>query len=122
MILVDSSIWIDYINKGEPALDRLLIDLEVYMHPHVLGEVALGSIRRREQLLPRLLDLPCPRVVEDGYVLDLIDRETLWSTGLSFTDAHLLASALQTFDTLIWTRDKALRAQAERLSVVSTLI
>jgi len=50
-------------------------------------------------------------------VLHLIDRHGLWGTGIGYTDAHLLASALLTPGGRLWTRDKRLHDQAERLSV-----
>lgn len=87
------------------------------MHPHVLGEVALGSIGNREEVMARFELLSVPNVAEEGYVLYLIDKEGLWATGIGYTDAHLLASALLTPNGRLWTRDKRLHAQAERLGV-----
>lgn len=120
-MIIDASIWIDHINKGEPRLDALLISQTALMHPHVLGEVALGSIRRREAVLDRLASLPTPNVAKEGHVLDMIDRYRLWGSGIGYTDAHLLASALITPDNLLWTRDKRLHRLAERLSVAADL-
>lgn len=79
MIVIDSSIWIDHIHAGEPLLDAHLLGEHALMHPHVLGEVALGSLRGRENILIRFGLLPVPNVAKEGYVLHLIDRHTLWS-------------------------------------------
>lgn len=117
MIVVDSSIWIDHLHAGEPLLDALLLREHALMHPHVLGEVALGSIKNRERVLWRFELLPVPNVARDGHVRHLIDQHKLWATGIGFTDAHLLASALLTPGGLLWTRDNRLCAQAERLGV-----
>ena len=117
MILVDSSIWIDHIHVGEPLLDDHLLREQALMHPHVLGEVALGSIRRRESVLARFERLPAPNMAKEGHVLHLIEQNNFWSTGIGYTDAHLLASALLTPDGLIWTRDKRLHAQVQLLGV-----
>lgn len=117
MIVVDSSIWVDHLHTGEPLLHGLLMREQALMHPHVLGEVTLGSLKNREQVLARLMRLPVPNVAKDGHVLDLIDRHSLWATGIGYTDAHLLASTLLTGGVLLWTRDKRLRAQAERLGI-----
>ena len=117
MIVVDSSIWIDHIHVGEPLLDAHLLREHALMHPHVLGEVALGSISNRENVLARFGRLPVLNVAKEGYVLYLIDRQKLWSTGIGYTDAHLLASTLLTPDGVLWTRDKHLHTQAERLGV-----
>ncbi len=117
MIVVDSSIWIDHIHSEEPNLAPLLLREHALMHPHVLGEVALGSIKMREQVLHRFMLLPVPNVAKDGYVLHLIEHWKLWATGIGYTDAHLLASALLTPGGRLWTRDKRLFAQAERLGI-----
>jgi hypothetical protein len=45
-------------------------------------------------------------MAKEGHVLDLIDRCKLWATGIGYTDAHLLASALLTPGGRLWTRDK----------------
>lgn len=120
MIVVDSSIWIDHIHTGEPHLHALLMREHALMHPHALGEIALGSIKNRERILHRLLLLPVPNVAEDGHVLDMIDRHGLWATGIGFTDAHLLAAAWLTPGGRLWTRDKRLLAHALRLDIAYT--
>ena len=47
----------------------------------------------------------------------MVERERLFSTGISYIDAHLLASALITPEARLWTRDRRLREAAERLDV-----
>lgn len=118
MIIVDSNIWIDYLRGAEePRLDELLLVREAAMHPHVLGEIALGAFANRESVLQRLSKLPVPNVARDGHVEYMIDEHKLWGTGIGYTDAHLIASARLTPDGAVWTRDKRLYAQAERLEV-----
>lgn len=116
MILVDSSIWIDHINKGEPNLHSYLQLDEALMHPHVLGEIALGSFRDRTRWLPRLEILPLAKLADDDHVLHLIESRSLYATGVGYTDAHLLASCML-MHCGIWTRDKRLHKQAQRLGV-----
>jgi predicted nucleic acid-binding protein len=117
MIVVDSSIWIDHIRAGEPLLEPYLLSEQALMHPHALGEIALGAIPDRHRTLSRFLALPAPKVARDGFVLHLIERHELWGLGIGYTDAHLLASALLTPGGRLWTRDKRLHDQAERLGV-----
>ncbi len=117
MIVVDSSIWIDHIHAGEPFLQSLLLREHALMHPHALGEIALGSIRNRTQVLERFMMLPVPNVAKEGYVQFLIDEMELFATGIGYTDAHLLAAARLTPDGLLWTRDKRLHKQAVRLGI-----
>lgn len=116
MIVVDSSIWIDHINRGEPDLHILLQLDQALMHPHALGEIALGSFRDRSRWLPRLEILPLAKLADEDHVLHLIESQSLYATGVGYTDAHLLASCL-IMRCPVWTRDKRLHAQAERLGV-----
>jgi predicted nucleic acid-binding protein len=120
MIVVDSSIWIDHIHHGEPHLGSLLLRDHALMHPHALGEIALGNIRNREQVIDRFLLIPVPYVAKEGHMLTLIESDDLIATGIGYTDAHLLASALLTPGGKLWTRDKKLRLQAERLGIAYT--
>lgn len=120
MIVVDSSIWIDHLHSEEEALGPLLLRDHALMHPHALGEIALGSIKDRQTVLARLGRLPVPSIARESYVLYLIDKHALAATGIGYTDAHLLASALLTRGGLLWTRDKRLQAQAERLGAAHT--
>lgn len=118
MIVVDASIWIDHLHKTEPQLEKLLMLEHALMHPHVLGEIALGSIKNRQVVLAHLLHLKVPWVAEEGHVLTLIEENQLAATGIGYTDAHLLASAILTSGSRLWTRDRKLAAQAERLGVL----
>ncbi|MEO7814706.1 MAG: type II toxin-antitoxin system VapC family toxin [Sphingomicrobium sp.] len=120
MIVVDSSIWIDHLHAGLPRLGELMLREHALMHPHVLGEIALGNLRNREELINRLLRLPVPNMAQEGHLLHLIDVEWFAGTGIGYTDAHVLASALLTPGGKLWTRDKKLLAQAERLGVAFT--
>jgi predicted nucleic acid-binding protein len=120
MIVVDSSIWIDHIHSANPLLGELLLRDHALMHPHALGEIALGSIKNRSAVLARFLLLPVPNVAKEGHVLTLIEEHGLAATGVGYTDAHLLASALLTPGGQLWTRDKRLHEQAERLGVAYT--
>lgn len=117
VIVIDSSIWIDHIGSPEKRLHDLIAIDQALMHPHVIGEVALGSIRNRDQVLARFLMLPVPNVAKEGHVLYLIGEHDLFATGIGYTDAHLLASAMLTPGGRLWTGDKRLHAQAERLGV-----
>ena len=117
MIVVDSSICIDHIRSPELHLDQLLLREHALMHPHVLGEIVLGSLRNRKQVLLRFGRLPGPNFAREGYVEFLIDEMELFATGIGYTDAHLLASARLTPDGMLWARDKRLHAEAERLGV-----
>ena len=50
-------------------------------------------------------------------VAAFIEWANLYATGVDYVDAHLLTSARLSTGTRLWTRDKRLRAQAERLQL-----
>jgi predicted nucleic acid-binding protein len=121
VILVDTSVWIDHLRRGDHVLQRLLEGAaQVEMHPFVLGEIALGNLAQRTLILGSLGDLPMIATATDQEVLAFVDAERLHGLGIGFVDAHLLASVRLTGD-VIWTRDKRLRSVAESLSLASAL-
>lgn len=76
-------------------------------------------MRQRGLILQALRGLPQAVVARDPEVLDFIERETLFGTGLGYIDVHLLAAVRLTSDALLWTRDKRLLAAALRMSVAA---
>lgn len=121
MIVVDANVWIDHLRgRDDAVLDELILSERATMHPHVLGEIALGSFRDRDRVVARLERLPVPNVAREGYVRFMIDEHRLWGTGIGYSDAHLLASARLSPDGFLWTRDKRLHEQAKRLGVAYT--
>jgi predicted nucleic acid-binding protein len=115
LILADSSIWVDHIRRGDPHLSSLLGAKQIFMHPFVIGEIALGNLKDRRPFLEGLRDLPGIVHATNDEVFDLIERFGLYGRGIGFADAHLLASARLMADTLLWTRDKRLaRCAAEQ--------
>ncbi|MFZ1381643.1 MAG: type II toxin-antitoxin system VapC family toxin [Scrofimicrobium sp.] len=117
MILVDTSVWIDFLHGGDVGLDELLEGDEVGQHPFVVGELALGSIRSRSEVLGLLLNLTEFPSLNSDEVLDLIEMHRLWGRGLSLVDAALLGSVLITPGSRLWTRDKRLADAAKKLGV-----
>jgi len=120
VILVDSSIWIDHLRAPDERLGRLLQDDLVVTHPHVIGELALGSLRDRDLMLDLLDQLPQVPLAEDIDVRRMIETRRIHARGIGYSDAHLLASALIDRRAQIWTRDKRLAAVAGELGVAYT--
>lgn len=58
MVLVDTSVWIDFLHRGEPKLAVLLEEGSVLQHPVVVGELACGGIKNRRSFLGLLRALP----------------------------------------------------------------
>lgn len=110
MILVDTSIWIDHFHTVEPRLVDLLAGDEVGCHDLVIEELALGSLRRRAEVLDLLANLYRFPTVQHHEVLHLVDRNTLWGNGLSVIDVRLLASVALVGGARLWTGDKRLMA------------
>ncbi len=117
MILVDTSVWIDHLRNGDERLADLLNRSQVVIHPFVIGELACGNLRKRDEV-PRLLnDLPRAVVASQEEVLHLIEHKKLMGLGIGFIDAHLLASATLTDTASLWTRDKRLQRVARKLEL-----
>ncbi|KIZ40401.1 MULTISPECIES: PIN domain-containing protein [Rhodopseudomonas] len=119
MLLVDTSIWIDHFRKGNPRLSAGLLRRQVLIHAFVLGELALGRALRFGEIITDLSDLPNATIAAPAEVLQLISRVELAGSGIGYVDAHLVASTLLTPDCRLWTRDRKLRAVAERLSIAA---
>jgi len=117
MILVDTSVWVDHLRKGDRGLAELLMASSVLMHPFVTGELACGNLREREQVLELLKNLPRAAVATDDEVLFFIQRHTLMGRGLGYVDVHLLASIALHGTAKLWTRDNRLRAAADSLGL-----
>lgn len=117
MILVDTSVWIDHLRHGEGRLAEALTAGRVLVHPFVIGELALGSMQQRDVVLGALMDLPRAEVATDNEVFAFIEEEKLFSLGIGFVDAHLLAALRLTPGAFLWTRDRRLCAVADRLKL-----
>lgn len=87
------------------------------MHPHVLGEIALGSLKNRATVLESMRDLPQAAVATEDEVFRFIEAHTLFGLGIGYTDAHLLAAVKLTQGTQLWTRDRRLSAASVRLGL-----
>lgn len=119
-VVVDSSIWIEHVNKGDAELATMLKRGHVVLHPMIIGEVALGSIAERRLMLDELQALPQVRPASHAEVMAMIEWLELFSCGIGYVDAHLLAATRQLPNGRLWTRDNRLRTQAERLGVAYT--
>jgi len=95
VILVDTSIWVDHLRAGDPKLAALLHDGQVLTHPWVIGELALGQLSRRGEILGLLRNLPQAKAATDA-------EATMLTTGAA-----------------CWTRDKRLAAVAVHLGLTS---
>ena len=119
MILVDSSVWIDHLRGGDADLVGALEAGLVMTHPVVIGEIALGNLRRRDVILESLQALPQAAAASDAEILVMIAAHSLAGSGIGYSDAQLIAGLLLTPGAKLWTRDRRLRAVAARLALAA---
>jgi len=119
MLLADTSIWIDHFRRSDFRLAQFLEQGDVAMHPFVIGELLLGHVPKIAEMIDDLNTLPKAVVASADEVLKFIADRKLSRSGIGYVDAHLLAAAALTPETLIWTRDKRLRAAAQSLSLAA---
>lgn len=117
MILADTSIWIDHLRSGDANLSRLLDNSAVLAHPWVTGELALGNLHRRGEVIGSLRGPPQATLATHEEVLSMIEQAALYGAGIGYVDAHLLAATRLTPDTTLWTRDKRLSEVTARLGM-----
>lgn len=121
MILVDTSVWIDHLRHGNLILANLLNTGQVYVHPFVTGELALGNLRKRDVILDTLHTMPGIKIAQDEEVLSFIQHNKIYGLGVGYIDAHLLTSVRLTPGSLLWTQDKRLTAAARQLKLFAEL-
>ena len=117
MILADTSVWVDHLRFGDKDMRQLLHRGQIVIHPFVVAELALGSIKNRAKTLALLDLLPQARIAQLNELRLTIESRRLYSVGIGFTDAHLIASVLIDSPTLLWARHKKLRKVAENLGI-----
>jgi predicted nucleic acid-binding protein len=117
VILVDTSVWVDHLRRGNATLAKKLESGDVACHPFVVGELSLGSLEHRDEVLNLLSELPMASVVPHEDVLALVGRRDLAGRGIGWIDVHLIASA-QVDRLRLWTLDRRLAAAARGVKVL----
>jgi predicted nucleic acid-binding protein len=125
LILADTSIWIDHFRSGSRSgngeLSKHLNRGEIVMHPGIIAELALGSLKHRTKTLALLDLLPQMQVAQLSEVRRMIEARRLYNLGIGLTDASLIASVFINPSTLLWTRDKRLRKATQGLGIHASL-
>ena len=114
MILVDTSVWIDHLRSGDAQLSALLDHGMVQTHDFIIGEIACGNLKNRQQTLYLLSCLPRCTATSPEETLFFIERHSLMGRGIGYVDASILASTVLV-QTDLWSRDKRLMALAADL-------
>jgi predicted nucleic acid-binding protein len=121
VILADTSVWIDHLRAGDLRMQGLLNDGQIIMHPMIVAELGLGSLRQRARTLAELDGLLEVMAAQLSEVRRMIEVRRLYGKGIGLIDAHLIASCLITPGTHLWTRDAALKGVAEAVGIDSGL-
>jgi hypothetical protein len=119
VILADTSVWIDHLRRRDAGLAALLEQGRVTCHPFVIGEIACGRLRNRQEILTLLAALPAAPVLTPAEALEFLEARHLAATGIGWLDVHLLGSSVLGRSPL-WTRDGRLAAIARRLGIAFT--
>ena len=114
MILVDTSIWVNHLRRHDAVLAAHLEAGEVLCHPYVIGEIGLGVLKHRHEVLVLLAALPSALVVSHDEAMTFVERRRLAGRGVGWVDIHLAASAIVTRAKL-WTADRRLADVARSL-------
>ena len=115
MILVDTSVWIRHFRSQNLSLVSLLEENRVAIHEFVIGELACGQLKYRDEILSLLNALPKLDTLPYDDVLFLIQKRKLFGSGIGWIDSHLLAAAIDAGSQL-WTFDKSLKNVAKKCS------
>jgi hypothetical protein len=121
LILADTSVWIDHFRTGNRELEKALRQGQIVIHPWIVAELALVSLRDRKRTLAMLDLLPQVAVSQTIELRHMIETRHLYNLGIGLTDAHLIASVFLTPPTVLWTRDKQLRKVADALGIHASL-
>jgi len=116
VILVDTSVWVDHLRRGNPRLAALLENGDVVCHPFVIGELAMGNLRPGSEVPALLAELPWPLLCEHDEALAFVRTHSLGGSGLGWVDVHLLCSTALSH-CRFWTLDRRLDAVAARLDL-----
>jgi predicted nucleic acid-binding protein len=116
MILADTSVWVRHLRQTDLILARLLDENLILIHPFIIGELACGNLKNRNEILGHLGTLPMAKTADHDEVLRWVESQKLAGKGLGWIDAHLLAAASLS-EAEIWTLDKCLQRAADHLKI-----
>ncbi len=89
---------------------------DLWTHPHVICELALGSVPDRKKFVSFLVSLPRFDQCNAMELIDYIQSRELHGKGVGMVDASLLICCDKN-GAKLWTRDKRLLEQATLLDL-----
>lgn len=116
-LLVDSSVWIEFLDNQTGAINSLLPNPSLCSHPFIVGELVVGNLGSRSKLISALQTVNKLSTIEDDAVVRFVRKYKLGGRRIGYIDCHLLASVFIDGNTFLWTSDKRLRSAAVELGV-----
>ena len=95
----------------------LLASAQILTHPFVIGEMAMGSLANRKQVIALMNELQVTLTASNDELLRFVDHHRLYGKGIGLIDAHLLAATVLSPGSRLWTFDKRLATVAAHLGV-----
>ena len=117
MIVVDTSVWVDHLRSADQKLSALIAEAGMLQHPYVTGEIVVGNLHNRNQVIRALRRLPQIDPVSEADFHAFTEETVAYGTGLGFVDIHLLAATAAFPGARLWTKDRRMREHAERLGL-----
>lgn len=113
-VLVDTNIWIDYLNGKEYTfpIQKMVSDKLILKHIWIEGELRSGSIPNRSEFIETYFALETSKLINLEILFTFIEKEKLFGKGLSLIDLGIYVSARMNGHK-IWTRDKNLKKLCE---------
>lgn len=119
MILADTSVWVDHLRAGDADLSDSLAVGAVFIHPFIIGELACGHMKNRDEIIGLLRQLPTAPRATDDEALQFIETHGLMGKGIGYVDVHLLASVALSAGVRLWTRDRRLASVAAKIGLAA---
>jgi predicted nucleic acid-binding protein len=114
MIIVDTSVWIDFFKNTDPGLTSILKKYlkknHVFAVSAVFGELLQGVRNKREQEIILSFWQNLPKTDETDIFIkagELSEKHKLYAKGVGLIDCYIIATAEQN-NLAIWSLDKKL--------------